>query len=146
MPVVLVLILAVLGCKAPPPEENLSSSAEKLEPPAPSSIVTPLAKASSNFDNKSQAKYLQEQAGDLGIQRFGKAPPSVEDEEREPITYEEGVQRTKEYSQQFAATRREIDRKRPKSVQLSGAKTPRLIAEPARNGEPLKEAESPASN
>lgn len=100
-----------------------------LEAPAPSSTVvaSPLASSGTGYTNEMQAQNLREQAAELGIQRLGKiSGGTAEEDERPPISYQEGLARTKAYARQFEAARRQLDRGKPKTVSIPG-ETPRLL-------------------
>src|SRR5207247_1208801 len=95
-----------------------------------------------SYTNEMQAQFLRDQAAELGIQRMARpSQGSAEDEERAPIGYDEGVQRTRAYARQFEAQRRSLDRDKNKTVSLSG-ETPVLIPGAAR-GAPVEGAPEP---
>lgn len=104
-----------------------------LEAPAPSSTVvtSPLGVDSSSFTNEMQAQNLRDQAAELGISRLAK--PSTEssgDDSSEPhrtITYQEGLERTREMTREAAAERRAISSDANKSVAIP-TRTPGVLA------------------
>jgi len=87
-----------------------------------------LGAETTGYTNEMQAQNLREQAAELGIRRLAKPSeqPGEPEENRAPITYEEGLARTREYAREFAAQRRAIDKDKPKSVQLTGG-TPGML-------------------
>jgi hypothetical protein len=98
-------------------------------------VINPLSKETTGYTNEMQAKFLQNQAADLGIQRFASSYHTAADDETPPptVSYAEGIQRTRELEQSLAAQRHSIDRNKPKSVDLPG-NTPMLLQTPADSG------------
>mgnify|MGYP001569811146 CR=1 FL=1 len=126
-------------------EPGSAGGGAALAPPPPSSmtVTIPLTAESAGYDNERQARHLQEESELLGIERLAK--PSAQSEEsaesgeaRETVTYEQGLQRTKDYARQFAAQRRAIDKDKGKAVDLPGA-TPLLLTG-KRQGGPIDNA------
>lgn len=119
------------GCRRAPPETPPANpSGANIAAPNPSSIVSPLGPATTDYTNEMQEASLRDQAAQLGISRLGKPSDlgsgADNDDSRAPITYEEGLARTKEYSRQFEAERHAIDRGKPKSIDLAGS-TPSIL-------------------
>lgn len=89
-------------------------------------ITLPLSKSATGYTNEMQAAYLQQQAANLGIKRFAPVTHLGSEDEPAPLTYQEGLERTRQMSAALAAQRRAIDGGKPKSVDLPGM-TPRLL-------------------
>lgn len=106
-------------------------------------VAIPLTAESAGYDNEQQARHLQEESEFLGIERLAKpsAQSGENEEEREIVTYEQGLQRTKDYARQFAAQRRAIDKGKGKAVDLSGT-TP-LLLPGKRQGGPIESHQDP---
>jgi hypothetical protein len=124
------MILAA-GCGAAPEAPRSSGGDARLEAPTPSSVTLSglLSVVSTGYSNVQQARYLQEEAKRLGISNLAK--PSGETGESgespsDPIPYEEGIERTRSMSKQFAAQRRAIEKGQPKAIDLKGT-TPGII-------------------
>ncbi len=122
------------GCRksADPPQASEPSPALS----APATMVTnPLSKSTTGYTNEMQAAYLRDQAAALGITRLGPTNRSSAESETPPpsVSYAEGLERTKELEQALANQRRQIDRNKPKSVDLPG-NTPMLLQTPADGG------------
>jgi hypothetical protein len=128
------------GCRrapAPPADNGVSLTA-----PAPSSatVVSPLGEETTSYTNEMQAQNLRDQAADLGIKKF--AQPSSQgaetEEIREPLTYDQGLARTKELSRDLEAQRHAIDKDKNKTVALPTG-TPSML--PGRKeGSPIETA------
>jgi hypothetical protein len=116
-------LLAALAaaCKpAPPAPEPDPTGGVALTAPSSSTIASPLGPSSGTFTNEMQAQVLRDQAAELGISRLAK--PSVQsgdsDEPTRTITYQEGVQRTREMARDAEAERRAIEGDKNKSVAI----------------------------
>jgi hypothetical protein len=96
-------------------------------------ITLPLSKSTTGYTNEMQAAYLQQQAASLGIKRFAPVTHLGSEDAPAPLTYQEGLERTREMSAALASQRRAIDGGKPKSVDLPGM-TPRLL-QPAASGD-----------
>ena len=91
--------------------------------------------SSSPYTNEMQAENLRAQAAELGISKFGKPmePGSGFEAPRPTITYEEGLERTREMTLEFAAQRRVIDADENEIVALA-THTPGVIPKESRGG------------
>ncbi|MBI3565724.1 MAG: hypothetical protein HY079_11050 [Elusimicrobia bacterium] len=122
------LAAALAGCKrAPPPADAALPAGEvKLAAPAPAGVG--LAAETTSYTNEMQAANLREQAAELGISRLTRPSDQTADpdEARPMISYEEGLERTRELSQEFEAQRHAIDRDKRKTVTLPGT-TPGML-------------------
>lgn len=117
------------GCRREKPAETPVLAPPTLAAPAPSSATTTgLGAETQGYTNEMQAQNLREQAAELGIRRLAKPSTNgAEPEENRPaITYEEGLERTREYSREFEAQRHALERSKPKSVTLPTG-TPGLL-------------------
>ncbi|MFI5345518.1 MAG: hypothetical protein ACHQ51_04005, partial [Elusimicrobiota bacterium] len=97
--------------------------------PTPSSatLASPLGTQTSDYTNEMQAQNLRDQSTQLGIAKFAQPSAQDDDEERGPmVSAEEGLEHTREMTQQLAAQRRAIDKERNKSVVLPTS-TPAII-------------------
>jgi hypothetical protein len=118
------------GCRrepAAPAADNVTLAA-----PAPSSTVvtSPLGVDSSSYTNEMQAQNLRDQAAELGISRLAKPSTESGDESDEPhrtITYQEGLERTREMTREAATERRAISGDANKSVAIP-TQTPGVLA------------------
>lgn len=111
------------GCKpAPEPPAPDPTGGVTLEAPAPSSatVTSPLAAETTGFTNEMQVQSLRDQAAALGIRRL--ARPSVQamdsDEPQRTLTYQEGVERTREMASDAEAERHAIEGDKNKSVAI----------------------------
>lgn len=141
-PIVILAAALTAACRPASDAPRSAGGDARLEAPAPSSVTLAglLGAASTGYDNAQQALYLQEESRLLGISSLGK--PSGQTWESEepagvPVSYEEGLERTRAMTKQFAAQRRAIDKGRPKAVGLEGM-TPRMIPGKPQGG-PLKD-------
>lgn len=127
-----VLAAIAAGCRkpAPPPAADAGGSAP-APPPPPAAAARDVCAAS--YTNEMQAANIRAEAAQMGIRALDKPSEDAEsgDAARPPITYEEGLRRTKEYARDFEVQRLAIDRNKPRAVALPGS-TPQLI--PARAG------------
>lgn len=121
------LALILLASACGPKEERPAASTPVLT--APEKVPGPVVSTQA-YDNESQARLIQDEAGKLGIEGLAK-PGSQED--RPPVSYDEGLQRTKDYAKILGAQRRALDQGKPKGVALPGA-TPRLLSETSPEG------------
>jgi hypothetical protein len=133
----------VCGCRKTEEKPAPVAPGVSLAAPDPSGTIvgSRLSKSSSSYTNEMQAEYLQNQASQLGIQRLGSTNSSAADSQTPAptISYAEGLERTKELEAALANQRRQIDRNKPKSVDLPGT-TPRLLQDPGSGGAPAPEA------
>jgi hypothetical protein len=121
-------VAAASACRrAPAPAATDSAPTPSLTAPT-KSVVSPLGPDATGYTNEMQADHLRSESAKLGISRLDKpADPAVENAEPAgPVTYEEGVARTREYAREFEAERHAIDKERVKVVQIPGG-TPGLI-------------------
>lgn len=131
----LILLILAAACGRPPEAPRSAGGTANLDAPTPSSVTLTglLSATSTGYDNAQQARYLQEEAKRLGISKLDK-PSGETGEPGEPpaksVTYEEGVERTKSMSKQFAAQRRAIDKKQPKAIGLEGTTPGRIPGKP----------------
>ncbi|HEX4046459.1 MAG TPA: hypothetical protein VH309_01420 [Elusimicrobiota bacterium] len=122
------------GCRrapaAPPPDP---AGGVALAAPAPSSntVTSPLAADTSDYTNEMQAQNLRDQASQLGIQQLSKPSVDTGDEDDDgphrTITYQEGIERTREMTREVEAERRAIEGDKNKSVALP-TPTPGMIS------------------
>jgi len=127
------------GCRKAPEKTAPAAPAvsASLTAPDPSGTIvgSRLSKSSSSYTNEMQAEYLQNQAEQLGIQRIGAGNSSAAESQTAPLTYAEGMERTKALEEALANQRRQIDRNKPKTVDLPG-NTPQLLQNPGDGGAP----------
>ena len=135
------LVLAACGRKPAPPEPDPAGGVS-LAAPSSSTIVSPLAAESTGYTNEMQAQNLREQAAELGINRLAKpSVPGGFDNDNEPhrtITYQEGIERTREMAADAEAERRAIEGDKNKSVALP-TPTPGILT-PNKEGEPISDS------
>lgn len=99
-------------------------------------ITLPLSKSTTGYTNEMQATYLQQQAASMGIKHFMPVTHLASEDAPSPLTYQEGLERTREMSAALASQRRLIDGGKPKSVDLPGL-TPRLLQATAGGDAPV---------
>jgi len=132
------LVLAACGRKPAAPESDPAGGVS-LAAPSSSTIVSPLAAETTGFTNEMQAQNLREQAAELGISRLAK--PSIQggfdndNEAHRTITYQEGIERTREMAADAEAERHAIEGDKNKSVALP-TPTPGILT-PNKEGEPI---------
>lgn len=135
------LLAAACGQKPAAPEPDPAGGVT-LAAPSSSTIVSPLAAETTGFTNEMQAQNLREQAAELGISRLAKPSiPGGFDNDNEPhrtITYQEGIERTREMAADAAAEQRAIEGDKNKSVALP-TPTPGMLT-PNKEGEPIAES------
>ena len=128
------------GCGRGAPAPTDAAPGVTLAAPAPSSatLASPLGAETTDYTNEMQAQNLRDQAAQLGISKFGRPSNqgSETEEVRAPITYDEGMARTKELSRELAAQRHAIDKDKNKTVALPGA-TPGILPGP-KEGAPIE--------
>lgn len=125
------------GCGSGPGEPASPAPGAILAAPAPSAsfVTSPLASESTSYTNEMQQDNLRAQGDKLGLHGFT-IPGAQNDEPRRPISYEEGLERTREFAAEFESQRHAIDHEKEKSVALPG-ETPSLL--PAqKEGSPLE--------
>jgi hypothetical protein len=132
-------LLAAFGaaCRrapAPAPEDDAS-----IPLPSTTTLAAADAVVNSSFTNEMQAQMLRQEAAKLGIDELSRPgePGADTGDPRPPISYEEGLARTKRYTKEFEAERRALDSKKPKTVILPG-NTPDII--------PVRKAGAPIEN
>jgi hypothetical protein len=137
--VVAALVLAACGRK-PAPSAPDTAAGVVLSAPSSSTIASPLGAETTGYTNEMQAQNLRDQAAELGISRLAKPSiPGGFDNSNEPhrtITYQEGIERTREMAAEAEAERRSIEGDKNKSVALP-TPTPGMIS-PNKEGEPIK--------
>ncbi len=130
----------------PTPSPALPAGDVKLSAPAPT--AGGLGAQTTGYTNEMQAQNLRDQAAALGISKLARPSDqgSETDEARPPITYEEGLARTREYSREFEAQRHALEKDKPKSVTLPGV-TPAILPG-HKEGAPVDPApdETPSKN
>jgi hypothetical protein len=135
------LLAAACGRKPAAPEPEAAPGVT-LAAPSSSTIVSPLGSETTGYTNEMQAQNLREQAAELGISRLAKpSVPGGFDNDNEPhrtLTYQEGIERTREMAADAAAQRRAIEGDKNKSVALP-TPTPGILA-PNREGEPIEKS------
>jgi hypothetical protein len=125
--------------QAPAPDP---SGGVTLTAPAPSSstVASPLGAETTGYTNEMQAQNLREQAADLGISRLAKpSMPGGFENANEPqrtITYQEGIERTREMAAEAESTRHAIEGDKNKSVALP-TPTPGVLS-PNKEGSPIE--------
>ena len=127
-----VLALAAAACRrAPEPAPTTASAPPGLSAPAPSSatITLPAEKGTPGFTNEMQADYLRQQSAAMGIKHLMPVTHLASEDEARPLTYAEGLERTRAMASSLAAQRRALDGGKPKSVDIPG-NTPRLLQQP----------------
>jgi hypothetical protein len=131
------------GCRrAPEPPADLGGGAD-LSAPAPSSstVASPLDAGPGSFTNEMQAQSLTDQAEALGIRRLDKPSARSEDDDdgapHQPITYKEGMKRTREMAREFETERHAIEGDKNKPVALP-TETPGLLGDKSKDGAPLQ--------
>lgn len=117
------LAALALGCRkpAPAPVKDVTGGVT-LDAPAPSSntVTSPLGPETTGYTNEMQAQNLRDEAAKLGISRLAK-PSTLSMESDEPqrtITYQEGIERTREMARDAEAERHAIEGDKNKSVSL----------------------------
>ena len=144
----LLALVLTAGCRREAPAERSGTPGVTLTAPTPSSstVPSPLGAETTGYTNEMQAQNLRDEAAQLGIRKFGR--PSNQGPESEegaaPLTYDEGLARTRELTQSLAAQRRAIDKGKNKTVALPTT-TPGIL--PGRKEgapiEPAPDAPSP---
>ncbi len=120
--------------------QGLPTQSVTLTPPEASG-AHPLDPGATVYTNEQQAENLRAQAAALGIDHLGKPVDAGLDDTRPPITYDEGISRTREYAKAFESQRHAIEKGKPKSVALPGT-TPEIM--PSRlKGSPVTSDVSP---
>ncbi|OGS38865.1 MAG: hypothetical protein A2506_07795 [Elusimicrobia bacterium RIFOXYD12_FULL_66_9] len=144
-PLTSVILLAALaaGCRPADEEPRSAGGNADLEAPVASTVTLAglLRAATTGYDNAQQARYLQEESKRLGISRLEKpSGPTGESNgpPRDPIGYEEGIERTKTMTKDFAAQRRAIEKGQPKAIGLEGTTPGMLPGKP--QGGPIEDA------
>ena len=119
------VLLAALaaGCKRGPKPSVVDNSVT-LAAPAPSSatVASPLGSAATGYTNEMQAENLRGQAAELGISRLtrpsSRSGAENDDAPHRTITYQEGIERTREMAADAEAERHAIEGDKNKSVAL----------------------------
>jgi hypothetical protein len=135
----------VVGCRRSSEPSAVAEPSPTLA--APGAMVTsPLSKSATGYTNEMQAQYIQDQAVTLGIQRFASSnrSDSETDTAAPGVSYAEGFERTKELEAALASQRRQIDRNKPKTVDLPG-NTPMLLQTPSEGAGTSVPAAAPPS-
>ena len=121
------------GCRPTGDDTRSAGGDAKLEAPTPSSVTLAglLSVVNTGYSNVQQARYLQEQSKRLGISSLDKPSGGTGEDggnrgDPDPLSYEEGLARTKAMTREFAAQRRALEKGKPKPVGLQGT-TPGLI-------------------
>ena len=123
------VLLAALaaGCgRAPTPAPDPAGGVTLTAPSA--TIVSPLAAQTSSYTNEMQAQNLRAEAAALGISKFGKPAEQLADTDgqRETITYQEGLDRTRATAREIEKQRHALERDKNKTVALP-TPTPGLV-------------------
>ncbi|MDE2491753.1 MAG: hypothetical protein KGM24_12980, partial [Elusimicrobia bacterium] len=121
-------------CRRAPAPEPPPAAGVDLTPPAPSSslVITPLDKAATGYTNEMQAENLRQQVKQLGIRQISlPTEENVADQgERPPVSYDEGLARTRAYARQFQAQRYEMTRaERERTVSVRPGDVPRDLSQ-----------------
>lgn len=130
------------ACRRAEPPSAGAASGVPLEAPAPSSatLASPLGPETSGYTNEMQAQTLREEAAKLGIDRLGKPSEqgSGSDDNRAPLTFQEGLEQTRQLSRDLEAQRHALEKDKPRTVALPG-QTPRMLPG-RREGAPIEPA------
>lgn len=131
-------LAAACGRKPAPPAPDPAGGVT-LTAPSSSTIASPLGAETTGYTNEMQAQNLRDQAARLGISHLAK--PSIaggfdSDEPHRTITYQEGIERTREMAAEAEAERRSIEGDKNKSVALP-TPTPGMLT-PAAEGSPIE--------
>jgi hypothetical protein len=112
------------GCgRAPKPAPDPGNGVT-LQAPAPSSatVASPLGEVTTGYTNEMQAENLRGQAAELGISRLtrpsSRAGAENDDAPHRTITYQEGVERTRDMAAEAEAERHAIEGDKNKSVAI----------------------------
>lgn len=116
------LAVAVAACKKAPAPVPSPATEVKAVLSAPDNLTgRALGPDTTGYSNEDQAANLREQASALGIRKLSRPSEQSDPEETRPtISYEEGLERTREYSREFEAQRHAIDKDKKKTVALPG--------------------------
>ena len=118
------------ACKpAPPAPAPDPTGGAKLAAPA-ATIPSPLGSGASTYTNEMQAQNLRDQAAQLGITRFARpsAPLGSEAENDHPtITYQEGLDRTRQLAGEIEAERHALEKDKNKTVAIPN-QTPAILS------------------
>ena len=118
-----VLLAALAACKRDPKPSAVENPVT-LAAPAPSSstVASPLGSAATGYTNEMQAENLRGQAVELGISRLtrpsSRSGAENDDAPHRTITYQEGIERTREMAADAEAERHAIEGDKNKSVAL----------------------------
>jgi hypothetical protein len=137
---VLVAALAA-GCRRAPEPEPDPAAGVTLTAPA-RAVVSPLAPATTTYTNEMAAQNFRDEAATLGISRLshpGEQRQLASDGQTQPITYQEGVDRTRASADEFAAQRHAIERGKDKTVAIP-SETAGLIPGRKDGGAPIESA------
>ena len=99
-------------------------------------VKIPLTAGASGYDNESQVLFIQEESKRLGIETLNRGADA--DERPEPVTYEQGLARTKHLSRQFELQRLAIEKAKGAASGVGGS-TPEVRSE-KENGGPIEPA------
>ena len=121
---VLLAALAAASCRRAPKPAPDPSSGVTLAAPTPSSttVASPLGEVTTGYTNEMQAENLRGQAVELGISRLTR--PSTrsgaenDDAPHRTITYQEGIERTRDMAAEAEAERHAIEGDKNKSVAI----------------------------
>ena len=140
-------VALVAGCgrsPAPAPAPDPTADAV-LAAPAPSSTVvtSPLGAGASSYTNEMQAQNLRDQASQLGIERL--SPPSDgggsdDGGSRQMITYQQGLDRTRELAREVEAQRHAIEKDQNRTVAIP-SQTPAILSG-GKEGSPIEGPEN----
>jgi hypothetical protein len=138
---VLAAALAAACRRAPEPEPDPAAGVT-LTAPAASTIVSPLSAPTTTYTNEMAAQNFRAEAETLGISRLsrpGEQRQLASDGPTPQITYQEGVDRTRAASDEFAAQRHAIERGKDKTVAIP-TETAGLIPGKKDGGAPIESA------
>jgi hypothetical protein len=121
----LLIFCACQKSDTPTEEKGLELSAPE---PRSAPISAPLNASATTYTNEMQTERLRQEAEVLGIDKLHPPTnaPDAQEDTRPLISYQEGLERTREYTKQFKKQRLEIDRHKQKSVTLPG-ETPQIL-------------------
>jgi hypothetical protein len=137
----LAALAAACGRKPAAPAPDPSGGVSLAAPtPSSATVASPLGAETTGYTNEMQAQNLRDQAASLGISRLAKpSVPGGFDNSNEPhrtITYQEGIERTREMAAEAEAERHSIEGDKNKSVALP-TQTPGVLT-PNKEGSPVE--------
>jgi hypothetical protein len=130
------------GCRPAAPDTSGVAPGVSLAAPTPSSatVASPLGVETTDYTNEMQAQTLRDEAIKMGITKFGRPSNqgSETEEVRAPLTYQEGLNQTRQLARDLEAQRHVIDKDKNKTVALPST-TPSIL--PGRKeGSPIESA------